>query len=522
MNELDDVWELLQNITLHYTWPVNTTITPAEAEDERSALRKLALAALQFLANLTAGNARTASWVFKESYNGRFLEYLEAFSKDRDLLMCMCVIIHNHLALAEEKGLAVEMLIEDGALICKLMRILLPQSTSSPFSSSFDVEEHDPVFEWVYLILLKILETGQGKEAFEKTGLDEDTLHDLMADFEPQSDDEWSTSDATKSESLKKSVKQQGLYEPPPVFTAEQLVFVNLLEHILTDTYVHGASNSSSSSSSSASSANAEQKEEGKEGGGVKSSSLLVIKDGGGMLVEMVNRVKTCLKYRPIYTPTTTTTTNAAGQQQQQQQQHPYCAEVMMIEEAIATVIRLLAGALAMGGEGEEGREGGGLDREVLVENGLVGVILTLLRQEGGQADGSIPPMDAAAAVAAAATAREGRKAQLIRVLGNLCHRCRSAQDEVRREEGGLALVLNHCNVDSSNPFLREWALFCVRNLCEDNGENQRVVSELHVQGAVQTSMLKEVGLEARLVERGGEGGRARVTLAKAGGHDGK
>jgi len=57
--------------------------------------------------------------------------------------------------------------------------------------------------------------------------------------------------------------------------------------------------------------------------------------------------------------------------------------------------------------------------------------------------------------------------------------------------------------------------------LCEGNEENQRVVSELQVQGAVQTSMLKEVGLEARLVEGGGEGNRARVTLTKASGDGG-
>ena len=542
------MWELLQNITIHYTSPVNTTITPAEAEEERSAVRKLALAALQFLANLTAGNPRTASWVFEESYDGRFLEYLEAFSEDRDLLMCTCVIIHNHLACAVEKCCAVEKLLEDGALICKLMRILLPQSISSPPpSSSSEEEKSDPVFEWVYLILLKILEAGEGKEAFGKSGLDEDSLQDALVLLEPVTEREtppgytcvmphppllsvpppWHRQgEEPAKEGRKEGGREGGLeageseavrtyLEPPlPVFTAEQLVFLNLLEHSLTDTYVHKSSGSRS--------LNAEHKEgnEGKEERGVRASSLLVTKDEGAMLVEMVSRVKTFLKYRSLYMPRT----NALGPSGSTQHG---CGEVIMIEEAVATVVRLLAGVLAMEVEEEEGGEEGHVDKEALVANGLVGVILTLLRQEGGQADGCIPSMDPipTAATAATGAASEGRKAQLIRLLGNLCHRCRSAQDEVRKEEGGLVLVLNHCNVDSSNPFLREWALFCIRNLCEGNEENQRVVGEVQVQEVVQTSILKEAGLRAKMVEGGEEGGRARVILTTAnerGGDGGK
>lgn len=193
LEKADDVLELLQIITIHYSRPVNNTISPAEAEEERSAVRKLALAALQFLANLTAGNPRTASWVFQKSYDGRFLEYLETFSEDRDLLMCTCVIIHNNLACAVEKRCAVEKLLEDGALICKLMRILLPHSALPPTpSSSLGEEKNDPVFEWVYLVLLKILEAGKGKEAFMKTGLDEDMLQNALVLLEPGTEREHS------------------------------------------------------------------------------------------------------------------------------------------------------------------------------------------------------------------------------------------------------------------------------------------------------------------------------------------
>lgn len=50
------------------------------------------------------------------------------------------------------------------------------------------------------------------------------------------------------------------------------------------------------------------------------------------------------------------------------------------------------------------------------------------------------------------------------------------------REVEGLGVLLSHCNVDSSNPFLREWALLAVRNVCEGNEENQRSIEALKPQ----------------------------------------
>lgn len=85
---------------------------------------------------------------------------------------------------------------------------------------------------------------------------------------------------------------------------------------------------------------------------------------------------------------------------------------------------------------------------------------------------------------------------------------------------GGLALVLSHCNVDSRNPYLREWALLAVRHLCEGNEANQRAITALRPQGTVQTEGLRAMGVEARLVgegEGGGEGG-VRVAVRRVGG----
>lgn len=96
--------------------------------------------------------------------------------------------------------------------------------------------------------------------------------------------------------------------------------------------------------------------------------------------------------------------------------------------------------------------------------------------------------------------------------MARLACRCRQAQDQVR-ELGALSLLLNHCNVDSSNPFLREWALFTIRNLCEGNEDNQRFIEGLKPQETIATATLRELGLESYLKQ--GEDGRAKVGVKK-------
>ncbi|KAG5186514.1 spinocerebellar ataxia type 10 protein domain-containing protein, partial [Tribonema minus] len=86
---------------------------------------------------------------------------------------------------------------------------------------------------------------------------------------------------------------------------------------------------------------------------------------------------------------------------------------------------------------------------------------------DGGGGDGGVP---------------HGRKADLVKVIANACHCCRAAQDRVRGA-GGVPLVLSHCNIDHASPFLREWGIVAVRNLCEGNAENQACVAKLEKQG---------------------------------------
>eukprot|EP01116_Phalansterium_solitarium_P025131 TRINITY_DN9478_c0_g1_i1.p1 TRINITY_DN9478_c0_g1~~TRINITY_DN9478_c0_g1_i1.p1 ORF type:complete len:526 (+),score=168.79 TRINITY_DN9478_c0_g1_i1:118-1695(+) len=54
-----------------------------------------------------------------------------------------------------------------------------------------------------------------------------------------------------------------------------------------------------------------------------------------------------------------------------------------------------------------------------------------------------------------------GFKQQLITVIGNLCHRCRAAQDKAR-ELNVIPLLLNHCNLDDNNPCIQDVGRWCL------------------------------------------------------------
>ncbi|EIW58745.1 uncharacterized protein TRAVEDRAFT_29229 [Trametes versicolor FP-101664 SS1] len=80
---------------------------------------------------------------------------------------------------------------------------------------------------------------------------------------------------------------------------------------------------------------------------------------------------------------------------------------------------------------------------------------------------------DASAAQAFALVRRD-----LVRLLGILAAENRSVQERVR-ECGGISVVMNLCVVDDYNPYLREHAIFALRNLLHANAENQAVVDAI-------------------------------------------
>jgi len=50
--------------------------------------------------------------------------------------------------------------------------------------------------------------------------------------------------------------------------------------------------------------------------------------------------------------------------------------------------------------------------------------------------------------------------------------------------------VLNLCAIDDRNPYLREYALFALRNLLHNNPENQAVVDTFHADEHVGPSVV--------------------------------
>jgi ataxin-10 len=49
-------------------------------------------------------------------------------------------------------------------------------------------------------------------------------------------------------------------------------------------------------------------------------------------------------------------------------------------------------------------------------------------------------------------------------------------------DTGCLAIILSYCATDFENVFSREWALFCIRNCCENCFENQHFIENLKFQ----------------------------------------
>ncbi|KAI3681682.1 hypothetical protein L6452_36485 [Arctium lappa] len=88
----------------------------------------------------------------------------------------------------------------------------------------------------------------------------------------------------------------------------------------------------------------------------------------------------------------------------------------------------------------------------------------------------------------------KGFRSDIVAVIGNCVYRRKHAQDEIRAKNG-ILLMLQQCVTDDENPFLREWGIWGVRNLLEGNGENQRLVGELEIQGSVDLPELSGLGL---------------------------
>ena len=110
-----------------------------------------------------------------------------------------------------------------------------------------------------------------------------------------------------------------------------------------------------------------------------------------------------------------------------------------------------------------------------------------------------------------------------VRLIGNICYKCPSNQDKVRKTEvpfaGGVPdhqapdgtvvvrcglHVLLSCTSFSYGCFtLREWALIAIRNVLEGNQQNQDMVAQLEAQKTVDTPELNKMGVKTVIDDQG-------------------
>ncbi|KAK9468918.1 spinocerebellar ataxia type 10 protein domain-containing protein [Lipomyces arxii] len=91
-------------------------------------------------------------------------------------------------------------------------------------------------------------------------------------------------------------------------------------------------------------------------------------------------------------------------------------------------------------------------------------------------------------------------KRQLVGILALLVEDSRTVQDQIR-ESGGLPILLSQCNIDDNNPFIREYAILCIKGVLKDNQENQAFVASLEAREAVTTDALHEAGYETSIID---------------------
>ncbi|XP_072027501.1 ataxin-10-like [Amphiura filiformis] len=92
-----------------------------------------------------------------------------------------------------------------------------------------------------------------------------------------------------------------------------------------------------------------------------------------------------------------------------------------------------------------------------------------------------------------------GLKRDLVRLIGNMCYKHKPNQHKVR-ELQGIPLILEHCKIHDQNPFISQWAILTIRNLCADNQENQAFIAGMTTQGAApSTDFLREMGVEVEM-----------------------
>ncbi|KAG7928106.1 hypothetical protein KL925_001406 [Ogataea polymorpha] len=74
---------------------------------------------------------------------------------------------------------------------------------------------------------------------------------------------------------------------------------------------------------------------------------------------------------------------------------------------------------------------------------------------------------------------------------------------ELMRDIHGLELILNNCNLDAHEPFIKERAILCIKYLLQDNPRNQEFVAKLEAKGTSidpeNEAILEQAGFEVNI-----------------------
>ncbi|EAT37563.1 AAEL010474-PA [Aedes aegypti] len=82
-------------------------------------------------------------------------------------------------------------------------------------------------------------------------------------------------------------------------------------------------------------------------------------------------------------------------------------------------------------------------------------------------------------------------KSSLVKALVNLSYKNKKNQN-LARDMQIMAAILECTNLDARNPLIKEWSILAIRNLCDDNLENQKFVASLTKVGDAENSLLTE------------------------------
>ena len=109
-------------------------------------------------------------------------------------------------------------------------------------------------------------------------------------------------------------------------------------------------------------------------------------------------------------------------------------------------------------------------------------------------------------------------KKLVVLVLSSLVWKSTTVQNQIRKY-GGVEMILQCCNFDSNNPYIREHAIMCLRFLLEGNSENQMIVGRLEARRTVPEEVLDKRGYETYIDSEGKVGLRARERVGPAEDH---